>query len=426
MQIDKKSAVITALIWGLFVAGCSKSNTGASQAPAPAASPQTQQAPQAVTAPAALSGNAAPATQPQGGHSPSPVAEAPHQGKLKVDPRQKFTHYRVGDMNVKAIYADGKTMWIGTSGGGVIRYDTRDDSFKVFDNSNGLLSNGAFYVGKIKGHIAVGTYGGGMSLLQADGVTWKNYNIPQGVGDPFVYGAIEARNGDIWIATWSGLNRVHGGDLDNPEKWDLFTVENTHGGLPNDWVYGLAEGKNGEIWLATEGGVARLANGKWSHWNHENGVGAPYDKVKSAIAFKNDPGRFSEHHAQQKKEMGLGGVDVAYNPNYIIALTVGNDGQVWAGTWGGGLSRFDGKQWKTYTTAEGLPDDHVFMLHKDADGQIWIGTGKGLALWQDGKFKVLTSADGLLADNVFAMETTPGGGKWIGSYGGVAYLRPAN
>ncbi len=409
MQIGKKTVLITTLIMGLGVSGCGKSNNSTSQAPTPEAAPQA-----VATSPAA----ADPA-------APPPVAEPPRQGKVKVDPKQKFTHYRVGDMNVKAIYADGKAVWIGTSGGGVIRYDTSDDSFKVVDNSNGLLSNGAFFVGKIKGHIAVGTYGGGMSLLQADG-TWKNYNIPQGVGDPFVYGAIEAKNGDVWVATWSGLNRVRGGDLDDPTKWDLFTVENTHGGLPNDWVYGVAEGKNGEIWLATEGGVARFADGKWSHWNHDTGIGAPYEKVKSAISFKNDPGRLSEHHAQQKKEMGLEGVDISYNPNYIISLAVGNDGQVWAGTWGGGLSRFDGKSWKTYTTNEGLPGNHVFMLHKDLDGKIWIGTNKGLAVLQGDKFKVLTRADGLLADNVFAMDTTADGGKWIGSYGGVAYLRPAN
>lgn len=412
MQLNKRSAVTaTILTVGLILGGCGKSDT-ASQAPA-SVPPVSSSTPPAT-------GQMPPGLPPQ-----AVVAEAPREGKVKVDPKQKFTHYRVGDMNVKAIYADGKVIWIGTSGGGVIRYDTRDDSFKVFDNSNGLLSSGAFYVGKIKGRIAVGTYGGGMSLLQEDGVTWKNYNIPDGVGDPFVYGAIEAKNGDIWVATWSGLNHVRGGALDDPSKWELYTVENTHGGLPNDWVYGVAEGKNGEIWLATEGGVARFAKGKWTNWNHDKGIGAPFEKVKSAITFKNDPGKFSEHHAQQKKEMGLGGVDISYNPNYIIALVVDNKGQVWAGTWGGGLSRYDGKSWKTYTTAEGLPGNHVFMLHADLDGQIWIGTDKGLALWQDGKFKVLTSKDGLLADNVFAMTTTPDGGKWIGSYGGVAFLRPA-
>jgi len=355
-------------------------------------------------------------------HPALPAQE--REGKVTVDPNAKFTHFRVGNKNVKSIYNDGKIVWVGTSGG-VVRYDTRDDSFKLFDAHNGLLSNGMFFVGKVKGKIAVGTYGGGLSLLDEKTGKWKTYNIPEGLGDAFVYGVLTASNGDIWIATWSGVNRIRGGDLDNRSKWDLFTVENTKGGVPNDWVYGLAEGKNGDIWLATEGGMARFANNHWDNWNHAKGLGAPYEKVKDDIAFKNDPSKQSVHHAKQKQEMGLQGVDVAYNPNYVVSLAVDRQGTVWAGTWGGGLSRFDGKHWVSYTTTDGLPGNHVFMLHVDEKGQLWVGTNNGLTRWQDGKFtKPMTMADGLFANNVFAMATGADGSLWIGSFGGVAHLLP--
>ena len=351
------------------------------------------------------------------------AAEAARPGQAIQDSKMKFTHFRVGEKNVKSIYADGKIIWVGTTGG-VIRYDTRTDTMKIFDARNGLLSNGIFYVGKLKGHIAVGTYGGGLSLFNEATETWKHYNIPEGLGDAFIYDAIEVANGDIWIATWSGANRVRGGALDDRSKWDLFTVENTNGGLPNDWVYGLTEGKNGVLWLATEGGLARFVDGKWDNWNHDKGLGAPYEKVKDAITFKSDPGTASDHHAKQKREMGLQNVDVAYNPNYVIALEVDRKGQVWVGTWGGGLSHFDGNRWTTYTTVEGLPGNHIFMLYRDLKGRLWIGTNNGLALWQNGKFKVMTTADGLFDNNVFAMTTTRNGDMWIGSYGGVAFLQP--
>ena len=355
-------------------------------------------------------------------HPPVPPQE--REGKVSTNPTAKFTHFRVGNKNVKSIHVEGKVVWVGTSGG-VVRYDTRDDSFKLFDARNGLLSNGMFFVGKIKDRIAVGTYGGGLSLLDEKTGQWKGYNIPEGLGDAFVYDVLTARNGDIWIATWSGVNRVRGGNLDDRSKWDLFTVENTRGGVPNDWVYGLAEGKNGDIWLATEGGMARFSNNRWENWNHDKGLGAPYEKVKKDIAFKNDPGKQSLHHAKQKQEMGLGDVNVAYNPNYVVSLEVDQQGNVWAGTWGGGLSRFDGKKWVSYTTTDGLPGNHVFMLHKDDSGRLWIGTNNGLTQWRNGKFeKAMTTADGLFANNVFAMASTPDGGLWIGSFGGVAHLRP--
>ncbi len=357
----------------------------------------------------------------------APAAEPVREGKVSVDPSRKFTHFRVGNKNVKSIYVDEVNrglIWVGTSGG-VVRYDTRDDSFKLYDVKSGLLSNGVFYVGRVRGRLAAGTYGGGLSLLDEKTGQWETYNIPEGLGDAFVYDVLEAANGDIWIATWSGANRVRGGALKDRGKWGLYTVENTKGGVPNDWVYGLAEGKDGDIWLATEGGLARYRQGKWENWNHAKGLGAPYEKVKDAIEFKNDPGKASVHHAKQKEEMGLAGIEVAYNPNYIVSLAVDREGVVWAGTWGGGLSRFDGKAWRHYTTAEGLPGNHVFMLHLDREARLWVGTNKGLARMEGGKFRVLTTADGLFADNVFSMATTRAGDLWIGSYGGVAHLRPA-
>jgi ligand-binding sensor domain-containing protein len=336
---------------------------------------------------------------------------------------QKFTHFRVGNKNVKRLFVDGDFVWVGTSGG-VVRYDTRSDDYKLFDVKSGLLSNGVFYVGKLDGRIVVGTYGGGLSLLDPVTEKWQTYNIPEGLGDAFVYDVLKARNGDVWIATWSGVNRVRGGRLDDRSQWELHTVESTRGGLPNDWVYGLAEGRDGEIWLGTEGGLAHFKDGAWQNWNHAKGLGADYERVKDQVRFKTDPAKVSEHHAKQKQEMGLQDIQVAYNPNYMVSLAVDAQGVVWAGTWGGGLSRFDGTKWTSYTVTEGLPGNHVFMLHIDPKGVLWVGTDNGLAKMKEGRFEVLTTVDGLFSNTVFSMTTALDGTLWVGSFGGVARLKP--
>lgn len=345
----------------------------------------------------------------------------PQQGKVTLDPNAKFTHFRVGNRNVKSMLLDGKNLWVGTSAG-VIKYDTRTDEYRLFDSRNGLLSNGVFHVSKLGDRILVGTYGGGMSLYDQATDKWETYNISEGLGDAFVYGTLKATNGDMWVATWSGANRIRGGVLKDRSKWDLFTVENTHGGLPNDWVYGLAEGKNGEVWLATEGGLARFADGKWDNWNHAKGLGAPFEKVKNDITFNSDPAQVSSHHAKQKEEMGLQGVGVAYNPNYIISLQVDSQGIVWCGTWGGGLARFDGTTWRNFTVADGLPGNHVFMLYKSPEGRLWIGTNNGLARQEGERFVVMTTEHGLFSNTVFSMVTGAAGDLWLGSFGGVAHL----
>ncbi len=336
----------------------------------------------------------------------------------------KFTRYRVGRLNIKGIYADGRDVWVGTSGG-LIRYNTQTNDFKVFNNKTpGILSNGVFFVSKLNDNILLGTYGGGMSAMNIKTGKWRNYNIPDGLADQFVYDVAKAPNGDVWIATWSGANRVKGGHFDDPKAWTMYTVENTHHGLPNPWVYGVEVGKNGDMWFATEMGLARFKDGKWTHWSHKDGLGADYDLVKDEIAATPDPSAVSSHHMHVKKSEGLGNIGVAYNPNYIISLAVDGDGTVWAGTWGAGLARFDGKKWRNFTTADGLPGNHIFMLYLDPKGRLWIGTDHGLSrLKKDGKgFTTMTAADGLYADDVFSMDFAKDGSVWVGSFGGLSHI----
>ncbi len=357
--------------------------------------------------------------------TPAPAVRGMGQSTPLVHPpTPRFSHFRVGNRNVKGMLADGRLVWVGTSGG-VLRYDLDKDEYTLFDVAGGsLLSNGVFHLSKLDGKIAVGTYGGGLSLYDPAADTWTNYNIPHGLADQFVYDVQKVSTGDVWIATWSGVNRVAGGALDDPQSWETFNLENTQGGLPNDWVYGLEEGPDGAMWFATENGVARYYQGRWQSWQHDAGLGAAYELVKDDIKFRTDPGQASQHHARQKEEQGLSRVNVAYNPNYVVSLEVDADGVVWAGTWGGGLARFDGVSWRNFTVRDGLPSNHIFMLYLDPKQRLWIGTSHGLArLNEDGQsFTVLTRREGLFADNVFSMAAASDGSLWVGSFGGVARL----
>jgi len=440
MQLSSKSvtAIVVAVVIAVAVIYAmsakqnqpARSQNAASSQPGSGAALPPGHPPVNRGGPSEMTGSPQPANAMPQGQSPKNDRAGPEagmSGTVAEDPNTKFTHFRTGNSNVKSIFIDGKVVWVATSGG-VIRYNTGTDEFRVFDvtNGSGLLSNGIFHVTKLGDRIAAGTYGGGLSLYDQASDKWENFNVPDGLGDAFVYKVIKVSNGDIWIATWSGANRVRGGNLKDRSKWDVYTVENTKGGLPNDWVYSLEEGKDGEIWFATEGGPARFKDGKWQHWK----VGAPYEKIKNDPRYGIDPAKLSEHHARQAKEMGLEGMSGAgaYNPNYIVSMTVDPDGVVWCGTWGGGLGRFDGKKWSNYTMSDGLPGNLIFMLHRDPAGKLWIGTNNGVAILEgskmDGKkLKVLTTDDGLFANIVFSMATAPDGSHWLGSYGGVTHLK---
>lgn len=364
-----------------------------------------------------------PAETAPAAHAPQQAAES--HAKSMMPSNDRFVHFSVGNRNVKSIAADGDTIWVGTSMG-VVRYDTKTDQNKIYNVESGnLLSNGVFHVSRFQDKILVGTYGGGMSVMDLKTEKWVNYNIPQGLADQFVYDVQVMDNGDVWIATWSGANLIRGGAFDDPAAWVTYTVKNTNGGLPNDWVYGLEKAMDGGLWVATEGGLAHFKDGKWRNWAHKDGLGAPLDVVRADIQLENDPGMASKHHARQKQEQGLAHVDIPYNPNYIISMAVDRDGVVWCGTWGGGLARFDGKTWRNFTVKDGLPANHIFMLYVDPQGTMWVGTNRGLARYAgEGKgFSILTTTDGLFSDQVFSMAKGNDGSSWVGSFGGVARIK---
>jgi len=361
-------------------------------------------------------------------HAPNSNLPAAHPPLAETNQtNKKFSHFRVGNRNVKGIAADDDIVWVGTSGG-VIRYELKTDNYELFDVASGaLLSNGVFHVSKIDKQLFVGTYGGGLSVYTPDQKNWRNYNIPQGLADQFVYDVQKTKNGDLWIATWSGANRVNQGKLDDASAWQTFNLENTQGGLPNDWVYAVDEDSKGGLWFATEKGVAHYANGQWNNWQHSHGLGAAYDIVKDDIRFKSDPSKASSHHARQREEQGLSNAKGAYNPNYVVSLEVDAEDMVWAATWGGGLARFDGKTWKNFTVKQGLPSNHVFMVKLDQQKQLWAGTSHGLVKvnGQGKSFSVMTRKDGLFSDNVFSLANANDGSMWVGSFGGVARLKDA-
>lgn len=350
---------------------------------------------------------------------PPPGANA-RKGRVQVDPARAYTHFRVGNNSVLAIYAEETVMWLGTSGG-VVRYDTNSHEFATYDARNGLLSNGVLYLGKLQGKIAVGTYGGGLSLLDQGAQEWEHYSSADGLGDGFIYDALELPGGDLWIATGAGVIRVKGGALKDRAKWEVYTVESTSGGLPNNRIFRIAAGKDDSVWLATRGGLAKFRNGKWENWTHAQGLGISEKGATSEVAF-NLP-HLPPQNAGQTQDKRSVDARAVINPDHVAALEVGKNGIVWAGTRGGGLARFDGKTWTNYSVADGLPSNQVSTLNFDRNGQLLIGTKNGLAVLKNGKFQVMTPAQGLLGENVFSVTTTRNGDLWVGGHGGVAQIR---
>jgi AhpC/TSA family/Two component regulator propeller len=179
---------------------------------------------------------------------------------------------------------------------------------------------------------------------------------------------------------------------------------------------GVAVDAEGRVWFATEGGVSMLEGGRWRAWTHKDGLGAP-NAANLPPSANTGLGTRSRHDLSVLAEGAP-----TYNPSYVFAIHVASDGSVWAGTWGGGVARFDGKAWKNYTAADGLAGNIVYSIAQDAGGALWFGTDKGVSRRDGTAWRSLGWKDGLLGDHVYALAVAPGGDVWAGTRGGVARI----
>jgi ligand-binding sensor domain-containing protein len=79
-------------------------------------------------------------------------------------------------------------------------------------------------------------------------------------------------------------------------------------------------------------------------------------------------------------------------------------------------------RWENFTTANGLPDNHVFAVLVDGN-RVWAGTENGLALLEDSKWKVFTPKDGLAHRAVLSLAIDNSTGDlWVGTMGGLSHI----
>ena len=77
-------------------------------------------------------------------------------------------------------------------------------------------------------------------------------------------------------------------------------------------------------------------------------------------------------------------------------------------------------RWENFTTANGLPDNHVFCVLVDGK-RIWAGTEDGLAKFEDGKWTVIRPADGLAHRAVLGLAVDKRTGDiWAATMGGLS------
>ena len=281
-------------------------------------------------------------------------------------------------------------------------------------------------------YVWAGTSGGLVRWNRRDG-SYVKYTLADGLPTNDIWDIALDPKGQKWLATPAGVVRFDG------QNWVTYT---TADGLANDIVYAIVAEPNGHIWAGTDLGLSFYDGQGWkvvSPWMEgEGSVTRPFVKALaldqqgrlwigtegtglSRLALSEptavvETGQIDFDKAAWKTYTEADGL----LSNRISKLAIGQAGQVWAGT-PFGLSRFDGQHWTNFTQADGLPSRIIKALAVDPAGRIWVSAhsyqGGGVS-WFDGQhWNPFLSEDGLNDQAVLALAGDEQGFLWLGTNG---------
>ena len=242
-----------------------------------------------------------------------------------------------------------------------------------------------------EGKLWIGTSGGGLIRMRKRRVTMLTK--ADGLSVSGITAIIEDKRGNVWVGTGRGLCRA-------TLKETASANSNKRLACAGNWdVAALYVDKAGDVWVGKNHGIARFRDDKWTEY-HLTGIrrvssiledrnGQIWLGTESGLAQFRD-GQIVKLHRQ---EDGL-------VHNQVVFMMEGRAGALWVGTTNG-LSRFIDGAFTNFTTRESLSNGYVRAIYEDQDGALWIGTyGGGLNRLKDGQITAITTKHGLHDDFV--------------------------
>ncbi len=207
--------------------------------------------------------------------------------------------------------------------------------------------------------------------------TFTNYTSADGLLADNV-NCIDAYDGYLWFGTQNGLSVFDGAN------WYNFT---TSDGLIDNTIQAIHVSSSG-VWLGTDFGVS----------------------------YVDLPNLFS------------GGIITSYTTadglgnNVIKCINEDSDGNIWFGT-NSGVTKFDGNNWFSIGTSDGLPFGGVVDIDQGSNGDIYLCSGLGgLFIYNGSVLNSFTETDGILDNKLRALVVDQQEQKWVGTSEGVTVL----
>ncbi len=377
-------------------------------------------------------------------------------GLCKYNPyTDKFTSYYqiTGDSGsfisntVANIYLhDNAQMWFGTNHG-LCYYNPENDSFERVKNKS-LANSKITAISKSSkpNFVWVGTtkqifyYNLSKHQILAnfpDTLSSDNFFIKSEISS-----ILEDKDGNVWIGTkQDGLHK-----LLSYKEGSFVTYShdpNNNTTLTSNTIRTLHQDKEGNIWVGTKVALEKLTpeqqqsehpefihytedgnkhnlsqNSIFSFFEDSNNnywIGTYSGGVNYLFAHEN---KFNHYYHNQK-------IETSINED-VISSFASNGSEIWIGTEGGGINVFNPQTEQSipYNSKKfiNLQSDHIKSLYIDKKGFIWIGTFKGLHVYDPYQKEIRFIVEG----NIYSIEEGTENELWAGTTKGLIRINKDN
>jgi signal transduction histidine kinase/ligand-binding sensor domain-containing protein/CheY-like chemotaxis protein/HPt (histidine-containing phosphotransfer) domain-containing protein len=255
--------------------------------------------------------------------------------------------------DVIALHEDREgSLWVGSNGGGLLRF--RNGRFATFGTAEGLYGLVAWTITPRRaGGLWVGTDLGLNSYVNG---RFEHVPGPPATHNIRVRAVLEDSDDTVWVGTQgAGVYRFDSRDSARARRLT---------GLAADSVWSLTKDRLGRLWIGTNEGPYVIENGE----------------IRSMQAL-----------------LGL------THRSTVRLINEDRAGNLWIATESDGLFLINARGTRHLGTADGLPSDWVVSIFDAGDGDTWLGTAEGLAVWRNGRVISLAAFGGPLREIIMRM-----------------------